>query len=59
LAILGWKSKLVVGWAANLEIADGLIIDEKDNEWQLTALSLLDEIFDQLIAMSQQMWESC
>jgi hypothetical protein len=56
---LGWKSKLVVGWATDRDIADGLvIIDEKGNTWRLTALALRDELFNRLIAIGHQMWES-
>ncbi|KAH8819104.1 hypothetical protein F5884DRAFT_759469 [Xylogone sp. PMI_703] len=56
---LGWKSKLVVGWATDREIADGLlIIDKAGNKKQLTAIALRDELFNRLIALGAQMWES-
>ena len=56
---LGWKSKLIVGWATSREIADGLlIIDKKGNAKQLTAIALRDELFNRLVAMGAQMWEA-
>ncbi|RDL38821.1 Uncharacterized protein BP5553_03161 [Venustampulla echinocandica] len=55
----GWKAKLVVGWATSREIADGLIITDKDgNEKHLTAIALRDELFNRLVSMGGQMWES-
>ncbi len=56
---LGWKTKLVVGWATDRDIADGLLIVEKDgNQKQLTAIALRDELFNRLIALGKQMWEA-
>jgi hypothetical protein len=56
---LGWKTKLVVGWATSREIADGLIIVDKDgNTKQLTAIALREELFNRLVAMGTQMWEA-
>ena len=56
---LGWKAKLVVGWAMDREIADGLeIIDREGNRWNLTAIYLRDELFNRLVAMGEQKWES-
>lgn len=56
---LGWKAKLVVGWALNREIADGLeITDREGNKWSLTAIALRDELFNRLVAMGGQKWES-
>lgn len=56
---LGWKTKLVVGWATSREIADGLlIIDKQGNSKQLTAIALREELFNRLISMGNQMWES-
>jgi len=56
---LGWKTKLVVGWATSREIADGLIIVDKDgNIKQLTAIALREELFNRLVAMGSQMWEA-
>jgi hypothetical protein len=55
----GWKAKLVVGWALNREVADGLdIIDRKGNSWRVTALPLRDELFNRLASMGGQKWES-
>lgn len=56
---LGWKAKLVVGWAMDRKIADGLeIIDRHGNSWTLTAIYLRDELFNRLVAMGGQKWES-
>ena len=56
---LGWKTKLVVGWATSREIADGIIIVHKDgNVKQLTAIALREELFNRLVAMGSQMWEA-
>lgn len=56
---LGWKTKLVVGWATSREIADGLlIVDKEGNRKQLTAIALRDELFNRLVAMGAQMWEA-
>lgn len=56
---LGWKTKLVVGWATNREIADGIIIvDKEGNRKQLTAIALREELFNRLVAMGNHMWES-
>ncbi|KAI9659915.1 MAG: hypothetical protein M1821_001267 [Bathelium mastoideum] len=55
----GWKAKLVVGWALDREIADGLdIVDRKGQTWTLTALPLRDELFNRLVAIGGQKWES-
>ncbi|EOA82868.1 hypothetical protein ACJQWK_04803 [Exserohilum turcicum] len=54
----GWKAKLVVGWAMEREVADGLIIvDRRLNEYRITALPLRDELFNRLVAMGGQKWE--
>jgi hypothetical protein len=56
---LGWKTKLVVGWATSREIKDGLLIIDKDgNKKQLTAIALREELFNRLVAMGAQMWEA-
>jgi hypothetical protein len=56
---LGWKTKLVVGWATDREIADGLLIVDKDgNQKQLSAIALREELFNRLIALGKQMWEA-
>lgn len=56
---LGWKAKMVVGWATEREIADGiLIIDKNGDQKQLTAIALREELFNRLVAMGHQMWEA-
>ncbi|CAK3823207.1 Succinate--hydroxymethylglutarate -transferase [Lecanosticta acicola] len=56
---LGWKSKLVVGWALDREVADGLeIIDKQGNSYIITAMILREELFNRLIAMGGQKWEA-
>ncbi|ROT38134.1 hypothetical protein SODALDRAFT_333903 [Sodiomyces alkalinus F11] len=56
---LGWKSKIVVGWATNREIADGLIIrDKMGGERHLTAILTRDQLFNRLVAIGSQMWEA-
>ena len=56
---LGWKAKLVVGWALDREVADGIeIIDKQGNSWVLTAMVLRDELFNRLCAMGGQKWEA-
>lgn len=56
---LGWKSKLVVGWSLGREIVDGLVVRTKDGvEHQLTAITMRDELFNRLVAIGSQMWES-
>ncbi|KAF2501204.1 hypothetical protein BU16DRAFT_450690 [Lophium mytilinum] len=55
----GWKAKLVVGWALDREVADGLeIVDRKGDTWRITACPLRDELFNRLIALGGQKWES-
>ena len=56
---LGWKAKLVVGWALDRELADGIdIVDKQGQTWTLTAMILREELFNRLIAMGHQKWES-
>jgi hypothetical protein len=55
---LGWKSKIVVGWAMEKEIMDGLMVTTKMGKtFHLTAISMRDELFNRLIAVGNQMWE--
>ncbi|KAF2814806.1 uncharacterized protein BDZ99DRAFT_548967 [Mytilinidion resinicola] len=55
----GWKAKLVVGWALDSEVADGLeIVNRKGETWRITACPLRDELFNRLIALGGQKWES-
>lgn len=59
---LGWKEKLVVGWAVGgKEVMDGLLIVGKQpgQRYQLTAMSLRNQLFDRLIAIDGQVWTSC
>ncbi|PTB63150.1 hypothetical protein BBK36DRAFT_1171950 [Trichoderma citrinoviride] len=57
---LGWKSKILVGWAMGREVVDGLVVRTKDGkEYHLTAIIMRDELFNRLIAMGHQMWEAC
>ena len=56
---LGWKTKLVVGWAMGREVADGLeVVDKLGNHWVVTAMVLRDELFNRLVAMGGQKWEA-
>ncbi|KAL9027806.1 MAG: hypothetical protein Q9196_003727 [Gyalolechia fulgens] len=56
---LGWKAKIVVGWATGKTVADGLeITDKEGNVWKLTAIQYRDELFNRLIAIGGQKWES-
>jgi len=55
----GWKAKLIVGWVLDREIADGMeIVDRSGRVWKVTAMPLRDELFNRLIAMGPQKWES-
>jgi hypothetical protein len=50
---------MVVAWATDREIADGiLIIDRHGKQYHLTAISLRDELFNRLISIGSQMWEA-
>jgi hypothetical protein len=56
---LGWKGRIVVGWATDREVKDGLvIIDKNGKEYRVTALKERDELFNRLISMGNQVWES-
>ena len=56
---LGWKAKLVVGWALDREVADGIeIVDKQGGGWVLTAMVSRDELFNRLVAMGGQKWEA-
>jgi len=56
---LGWKAKLVVGWATGRNVADGLeIVDRSGKTWKLTACQLRDPLFNRMIAIGGQKWES-
>lgn len=56
---LGWKAKIVVGWATGKTVADGLeIIDKRGDTYKVTAVRLREELFNRLVAMGGQKWES-
>ncbi|SOV06627.1 uncharacterized protein UDID_01805 [Ustilago sp. UG-2017a] len=56
---LGWKGKLVVGWALGGEVADGLeIVDKQGKVYKLTAMGRRDEVFNRLISLGNQKWEA-
>ncbi|RDA95994.1 hypothetical protein CP533_5911 [Ophiocordyceps camponoti-saundersi (nom. inval.)] len=56
---LGWKSKMLVGWALDSQIVDGLVVRTKQGaEYHLTAIVVRDELFNRLIAIGSQMWEA-
>jgi Protein of unknown function (DUF3292) len=56
---LGWKGRIVVGWATNREVKDGIVIvDKSGKEYRVTALKERDELFNRLIAIGNQVWES-
>lgn len=56
---LGWKAKIVVGWATDKQVADGLeIVTKKGETWRITAIPLRDQLFNRLIAIGGQKWES-
>lgn len=56
---LGWKAKIVVGWATGKTVADGLEIVGRDGaRYKVTAVRLREELFNRLVAMGGQKWES-
>lgn len=59
---MGWKGKLVVGWAiGGKEVVDGLLIVGKEprQSYQLTAMVMRNQLFNRLIAIDGQVWERC
>lgn len=59
---MGWKGKLVVGWAlGSKEVVDGLLITGKKpgQSYQLTAMGTRNQLFNRLIAIDGQVWASC
>lgn len=56
---IGWKGKLVVGWAMERQVKEGIEIVGKDGKrWKVMALKERDELFDRLISIGGQIWES-
>lgn len=56
---LGWKGKIIVGWATEREIKDSLeIVGRNGERWRVTALKERDELFNRLVAVGGQVWES-
>jgi hypothetical protein len=58
---MGWKGKLVAGWAVGgKEVVDGLVLIGKhpQDSYQLTAMSTRNELFNRLVAIDGQVWES-
>ncbi|KAH7380648.1 hypothetical protein BKA66DRAFT_419409 [Pyrenochaeta sp. MPI-SDFR-AT-0127] len=54
----GWKARMVVGWAMDRDVADGLVItDRRGQLTRLTAMPLRDELFNRLVALGGQKWE--
>lgn len=55
----GFKSKLLTGWALNQELNDSLgISDRHGSSWAMTAIPCRDELFNRLIAIGKQKWET-
>lgn len=55
----GWKAKMVVGWALGREVVDGLEVTESTGtKLVMTAVRGRDELFNRLIAMGEQRWET-
>ncbi len=56
---LGWKGKIIVGWATQKEVKDGIeIVTREGARWRVTALKEREELFNRLIAVGGQAWES-
>ncbi|KZT23328.1 hypothetical protein NEOLEDRAFT_1163805 [Neolentinus lepideus HHB14362 ss-1] len=56
---LGAKGRLLVGYALGMEIVDGLeIVDGEGKARLCTAIEKRDELFNRLVAMDGQKWES-
>ncbi|PYI21218.1 hypothetical protein BO99DRAFT_380649 [Aspergillus violaceofuscus CBS 115571] len=58
---LGWKGKLVTGWAVgSKEVVDGLnlvgVLPEQN--YQLTAMKTRNQLFNRLVAIDGQVWAS-
>lgn len=58
---MGWKGKLVTGWAVGgKEVVDGIVVSGKqaDQTFRLTAMGKRDELFNRLAAIDGQVWQS-
>ncbi|KAH9912210.1 uncharacterized protein B0H18DRAFT_1055051 [Fomitopsis serialis] len=54
----GWKGKMVIGYALQRAVVDGLGIEDKDGKTHyLTAIKGRDELFNRLIAIGGHKWE--
>lgn len=59
---MGWKGKLVVGWAlGSKEVVDGLLITGRNpgQRYQLTAMGTRDQLFNRLVSIDGQVWATC
>jgi hypothetical protein len=55
---LGWKGKIIVGWATEREVKDGIeIVDKEGRKMRATAMRQRDEVFDRIISMGSQIWQ--
>lgn len=55
---LGWKGKLVVGWATDREVKDGIeIVTRSGAVYRATAIKDRDMLYNRIISMGQQIWE--
>ncbi|KAK9384114.1 hypothetical protein V1515DRAFT_91771 [Lipomyces mesembrius] len=60
IGALGWKSELVVGWALQRGVRNGLMIIDRDkNSYVINAIESRDELFNRLICLGGQNWEAC
>ena len=49
---------MIVGWATEKEIADGLEISTVTGQrFKLTAMPRRDEVFNRIVALGKQHWE--
>ncbi|KAJ9253027.1 hypothetical protein DTO207G8_4328 [Paecilomyces variotii] len=58
---IGWKGKLLVGWAErHKEVIDGLILSGPDPQrsYHVTAMKSRDYLFNRLIAINGQVWQT-
>ncbi|ETN44905.1 uncharacterized protein HMPREF1541_09780 [Cyphellophora europaea CBS 101466] len=55
---LGFKARVVVGWAMDLDVKDGLeITDRSGKSYVLTAVPQRDQLFNRLCAIGGQKWD--